>query len=67
MLAGHTLLHILANSNFFIFNKKIIFFIFSFTFIFLIGLLEVLIAFIQSYVFLILLTIYFNDAFSKAH
>lgn len=62
MLAGHTLLHILASLNFFISKKFFFFSIFIFIIIFAIGLLEVLIAFIQAYIYTILLCIYLNDS-----
>lgn len=65
MLAGHTLLHILASFNFFIHKNIIIFGFISLTCIFLIGLLEVLIAFIQAYVYTILLCIYLNDSLAN--
>lgn len=62
MLAGHTLLHILASFNFFISKKFFFFSIFIFFIIFAIGLLEVSIAFIQAYIYTILLCIYLNDS-----
>jgi ATP synthase subunit 6 len=62
MLAGHTLLHILASFNFFISKKFFFFSIFIFIIVFAIGLLEVSIAFIQAYIYTILLCIYLNDS-----
>lgn len=62
MLAGHTLLHILASLNSFISKKFFFFSIFIFIIIFAIGLLEVSIAFIQAYIYTILLCIYLNDS-----
>lgn len=66
MLAGHTLLHILAS-----FAVKLSDFFFGFFFIIFIILavfiLEIGIAFLQSYVFIILVSIYLKDSFGSSH
>jgi F-type H+-transporting ATPase subunit a len=68
MLAGHTLLYILGNFGFNLAYKHIIsILIIPFLIIFLIFLLEVGIAFIQAYVFTILLIIYLNDIYNLGH
>lgn len=64
MLAGHTLLAIVSSFTVYIGASKIWFLIIiPFAFLGFIFLLEVGIAFIQSYVFLMLLCIYLNDVF----
>jgi ATP synthase subunit 6 len=68
MLAGHTLLYILGNFGFNLVYKHIIGIVFiPFVIIFSIFLLEIGIAFIQAYVFTILLTIYINDIYNLGH
>jgi len=67
MLAGHTLLHIIASFVFFIKKQNYFIFFIPFIFLFLIILLEIGIAFIQAYVFLILSSIYINDSISLPH
>lgn len=68
MLAGHTLLYILGNFGFTLMWKHIVGIIFiPFIIIFLIFLLEIGIAFIQAYVFSILLMIYLNDIYNLSH
>jgi len=62
MLAGHTLLHILAAFVFFIGKHNYLFMFLPFLFLFAITLLEFGIAFIQAYVFAILVCIYLNDS-----
>lgn len=65
MLAGHTLLFILTGFVIQIAQKKILFFIFlPLIIIFLVFFLELAIAFIQAYVFTILLIIYLNDIYN---
>jgi ATP synthase subunit 6 len=59
MMAGHTLLHILAS---FCFVGGTIFSFVPWLLVFAVVLLEFAIAFIQAYVFVILLTIYLNDS-----
>jgi F-type H+-transporting ATPase subunit a len=68
MLAGHTLLYILGNFGFNLAYKYIIGIVFlPFVIIFSIFLLEIGIAFIQAYVFTILLIIYLNDIYNLGH
>jgi F-type H+-transporting ATPase subunit a len=68
MLAGHTLLYILGNFGFNLAYKHIISIILiPFIIILLIFLLEIGIAFIQAYVFTILLIIYLNDIYNLGH
>jgi F-type H+-transporting ATPase subunit a len=62
MLAGHTLLHILANFVFFVGKHNLPILLLPFTFLLAIATLEVGIAFIQAYVFVILSCIYLNDS-----
>lgn len=69
MVAGHALLHILLGSFvvFVKFVKSLVFlpfFLFPLCIIGSILLLEMGIAFLQTYVFLVLFAIYFNDSFS---
>jgi len=65
MMAGHTLLHILTS---FCFVGGLPFSFVPWLLVLAVGLLEFAIAFIQAYVFVILLTIYLNDAInSHAH
>lgn len=67
MLAGHTLLHILAGFVFYV-SKQVYFVMFlPFLFVFAITLLEIGIAFIQGYVFVILICIYLNDSLNLEH
>lgn len=64
MMAGHTLLKILIGFSFtilFFFNFFSIFAIFPWIIVTCIVVLEILIAFLQAYVFLILICIYCND------
>lgn len=62
MLAGHTLLHIIASFIFFLSQINYIIWLFPFLFLFAITILECAIAFIQAYVFFILICIYLNDS-----
>lgn len=62
MFAGHMLLHILASFFFMIFKKSWLFALIPLIFLFLIFILEFGIAFIQAYVFTILLLIYARDS-----
>lgn len=62
ILAGHTLVHIISNAVVSLYVLKSFLFIFCF-FIFLgILLLELGVAFLQAYVFLVLISMYLNDA-----
>ena len=73
MMAGHTLLHILGMFALKIPNLKLIGFLKSLLFllplliIFLVFVLEFAIAFIQAYVFFVLLCIYLNDTYHPSH
>lgn len=65
-MAGHTLVHIIASFVLLI-SIKVIGFIFGFAFLFAILLLELGVAFLQAYVFSVLLCIYLNDALVGGH
>jgi F-type H+-transporting ATPase subunit a len=70
MMAGHTLLHILVSFVLAFINQKSILSIFAilpYALVFFIGILEFGIAFLQAYVFVILLSIYLNDALHPSH
>lgn len=68
MLAGHTLLFILGGFMFTVINKNIILiFLMPLSVVVMVILLEICIAFIQAYVFTILLIIYINDMFNISH
>jgi F-type H+-transporting ATPase subunit a len=68
MMAGHTLLHILASFiTAFINNGFLALSIFPFILVVAVIILELGIAFLQAYVFLILLCIYLNDSFNPSH
>ncbi len=67
MLAGHTLMSIFAAFGLFVLNSCVLFFYFPLLFIFFIVLLEIGVAAIQAYVFVVLLIIYFNDIYLIAH
>jgi F0F1-type ATP synthase membrane subunit a len=68
MLAGHTLMYILGMFMFAIVELDIVW-IFSLPMvvIMLVAMLEICIAFIQTYVFVILLIIYVNDMINIFH
>jgi len=65
MLAGHILLYILGNATIVLSNSFIILGVFPFGFIFAFFILELGIAFLQAYVFTILLAIYLSDSFNQ--
>jgi ATP synthase subunit 6 len=68
MLAGHTLLYILGDFGFNLFRHYVVgILVIPFFIIFFIFLLEIGIAFIQAYVFIILLMIYLNDIYDLGH
>jgi len=68
IMAGHTLLHILASFvTAFIKAELLVAAFFPFLLILGIVILEIGIAAIQAYVFLILLSIYLNDSFHPSH
>lgn len=66
MMAGHTLLHILATFTLRL-QSTMIFWIIPFFLILGVLMLEFGIVFIQAYVFTILLTIYMNDSYHPGH
>ncbi len=67
LMAGHTLLAILANFFFLILKKNIIIAILPFILIVAIVGLEAMIAILQAYVFTVLVCIYLNDSIQGAH
>jgi F-type H+-transporting ATPase subunit a len=64
MMAGHTLLHIIGSFFITLFWTYSNYYLASLAFIllFAISILEIVIAFLQAYIFLILFCIYLNDA-----
>jgi ATP synthase subunit 6 len=67
MMAGHTLLHILSSFSLQLIKYSFFFALVTFTLIMAVYLLEFGIAFIQAYVFVILLCIYSNDTYHPSH
>jgi len=67
MLAGHILLNIVTSFTLYLLKLNFIFSLIPFLFIFAIGGLELAIAFIQSYVFIVLTIIYINDSYNISH
>jgi len=68
IMAGHTLLHILASFvTAFINAGYLSFSLFPFIIVLAVVVLEIGIAALQAYVFLILLSIYLNDSFHPSH
>jgi len=68
MTAGHTLLHMITSFSLLFFKSGgYVFFLFSGFLTFAIFLLELGIAFIQAYVFVILAAIYLNDSLHPGH
>jgi ATP synthase subunit 6 len=67
IMAGHTLMHILASFVTAFLNVLPIFALFPFIIVLAVVILEVCIAFLQAYVFLILFTIYLEDSFHPSH
>jgi len=67
MLAGHILLFIISSSIVFLLSAFPIFVPFPFLFVLAFMVLEVGIAFLQAYVFTILLCIYLNDSYGSNH
>jgi len=67
MLAGHTLLHIVAGFCVKLLDNGILFAMLPVILLLAITLLEFGIAFLQAYVFVILLSIYLNDSISAGH
>jgi F-type H+-transporting ATPase subunit a len=66
IMAGHTLLTILAQFTYILFNTKIWMGVLPFLVILAVTCLELFIACLQAYVFIVLLAIYFNDSLSGA-
>jgi len=66
IMAGHTLVHIIA-SFILLISIKIFFSFIGFAFLFAILLLEVGVAFLQAYVFSVLVCIYLKDALVGGH
>jgi ATP synthase subunit 6 len=64
MLAGHTLLHIFSTFYFYIMYNYPFLFIIPLVICISVFVLEIGVAFIQAYVFYILLIIYLNDSFT---
>jgi F-type H+-transporting ATPase subunit a len=67
MLAGHTLLHIVAGFGVKLMSNSILYAILPILLLLAITVLEFGIAFLQAYVFVILLSIYLNDSILVAH
>jgi len=68
MMAGHTLLHILSSFVVaFINSGHLVLSVFPFILVMAVVVLEIGIAFLQAYVFTILLCIYLNDSFHPSH
>ena len=67
MLAGHTLLHIVAGFGISLFKKSFVFGLIPVVFLLAVSFLEFGIAFLQAYVFIILLAIYLNDSLNASH
>lgn len=67
LMAGHTLLAILANFTFIISKKNVVIALLPFVLIVVIVGLEAMIAGLQAYVFTILVCIYLNDSIHGSH
>ena len=70
MFAGHVLLHIIAEGSIFFFVYSLYSIIIFFIILILLSIfmiLEMLIAFLQGYVFIILSIIYFDDMIKEEH
>lgn len=67
MLAGHTLLNLLSGFTFNVLKTYFILSILPFLFVLFIVILEFSIAFVQAYIFSILLCIYLNDVYNVSH
>ena len=67
LMAGHTLLAILANFTFLISKKNIVISVLPFVLIVAIVGLEAMIAALQAYVFTVLVCIYLNDSIHGSH
>jgi F-type H+-transporting ATPase subunit a len=62
IIAGHTLVHILADSILYLCNIKNLIVILPFALLLAILVLELGIAFLQAYIFVILFCMYLNDS-----
>jgi ATP synthase subunit 6 len=62
MMAGHTLLHILSDFSLKLGKLKYLYLIFPLIIVILISLLEVGVSFLQAYVFVLLIALYYNDS-----
>lgn len=67
MLAGHVLLYIIASATFLFLGKSLLLSLFPFAFLLAFMVLEFGIAFLQAYVFTILLCIYLHDSYVSEH
>jgi ATP synthase subunit 6 len=67
MLAGHTLLNILSSFTFNVFKNYVLIVFLPILFVFFIMTLEICIAFVQAYIFSILVCIYLNDMYNTNH
>ena len=67
VMAGHTLIYIVSSFVINITKIKLIFFILGVNFILAISILEFGVAFLQAYVFCVLVCIYLSDALHEAH
>jgi ATP synthase subunit 6 len=67
MLAGHTLLNIISVFTFNVFKNIVLLSILPILFILFIVVLEFSIAFVQAYIFSILVCIYLNDVYNVSH
>ena len=66
-MAGHTLVFIISGSVFNLTKMKYWFFILGFVFLFAVLCLELGVAFLQAYVFTVLILIYLSDIFTCGH
>jgi ATP synthase subunit 6 len=62
ILAGHTLVHIIASVTSFLFNAKTIMAFLPFSLLIAILILELGVACLQAYIFVILVSMYLNDS-----
>jgi ATP synthase subunit 6 len=62
MMAGHTLLHILSDFSLKLGKIKYLYLIFPLIIVLLISILEVGVSFLQAYVFILLIALYYNDS-----
>jgi ATP synthase subunit 6 len=62
MMAGHTLLHILSDFSLKLGKIKYLYLLFPLIIVILISLLEVGVSFLQAYVFVLLIALYYNDS-----